>query len=162
MLVSMIVAMARNGVIGKDNTMPWHLPADLAYFKQTTLGKPIVMGRNTFNSIGKPLPGRRNVIVSRSLTQAPAGTEVVDSPEAALALLQDETEVMIMGGGALYQAMLPFTQRLYLTLIEAEIEGDTYFPFHVADWQFQYEEMRLADDRNQYDCRFQIYEKAKR
>ncbi|MBO1518046.1 type 3 dihydrofolate reductase [Oceanisphaera pacifica] len=159
MLVSMIVAMTRNGVIGKDNDMPWHLPMDLAYFKQTTLGKPIVMGRNTFESIGKPLPGRRNVIVSRSLTQAPAGTELVNSPEAALALLQNETEVMVMGGGALYQAMLPLTQRLYLTRIEADIEGDTYFPFHVEDWQFQSEEIQLADERNQYDCRFQVYEK---
>lgn len=159
MLVSMIVAMTRNGVIGKDNDMPWYLPMDLAYFKQTTLGKPIVMGRNTFESIGKPLPGRRNVIVSRSLTQAPVGTELVNSPEAALALLQNEAEVMVMGGGALYQAMLPLTQRLYLTLIEADIEGDTYFPFHAADWQFQSEEIQLADERNQYDCRFQVYEK---
>ncbi|MGB5855726.1 MAG: dihydrofolate reductase [Oceanisphaera sp.] len=155
----MIVAMTRNGVIGKDNGMPWHLPADLAYFKQTTLGKPIVMGRNTFNSIGKPLPGRRNVIVSRSLTQAPAGTELVTSPAEAFALLQDEAEVMVMGGGQLYQAVMPLARRLYLTQIEAEIDGDTIFPFHTADWQLTSEQVRIADDRNQYDCRFQVYEK---
>lgn len=159
MIVAMIVAMSRNGVIGKDNTMPWHLPADLAYFKQTTLGKPIVMGRNTFNSIGRALPGRRNIIVSQSLTEAPAGTEVVSSPQAALALVKDEAEVMVMGGGQLYQAFLPLSQRLYLTQIEADIEGDTYFPFQLADWQFESEEILLADARNEYDCRFQVYSK---
>ncbi len=89
MIVSLIVAMTREGVIGKDNQMPWHLPADLAYFKQTTLGKPVVMGRNTFTSIGKPLPGRRNIIVSTHLTTAPAGTELVASPAEALALLEE-------------------------------------------------------------------------
>ena len=159
MIVAMIVAMTRNGVIGKDNGMPWHLPADLAYFKQTTLGKPIVMGRNTFNSIGRALPGRRNIIVSQSLLDAPLGTEVVASPEAALALLAGEPEVMVMGGGQLYQAFLPLSQRLYLTLIEAEIEGDTYFPFQAQDWQFIAEKIRPADERNEYDCRFQVYEK---
>ena len=160
MLVSMIVAMTRNGVIGKDNAMPWHLPADLAYFKQTTLGKPIVMGRNTFNSIGRALPGRRNIIVSASLTEAPNGTEVVASPSAALALLKDEPEVMVMGGGQLYQAFLPLSQRLYLTQIEADIAGDTYFPFIAADWQLVSEQWRAADERNEYDCRFQVYQRV--
>ena len=159
MLVSMIVAMTRNGVIGKDNGMPWHLPADLAYFKQTTLGKPIVMGRNTFNSIGRALPGRRNIVVSQSLNEAPLGTELVASPEAALALLAGESEVMVMGGGQLYQAFLPFSQRLYLTQIEAEIEGDTYFPFQAQDWQLESEQLRPADERNAYHCRFLIYKK---
>lgn len=160
MIVAMIVAMTRNGVIGKDNAMPWHLPADLAYFKQTTLGKPIVMGRNTFNSIGRALPGRRNIIVSQSLNEAPDGTEVVTSPEAALALLADEPEVMVMGGGLLYQAFLPLSQRLYLTQIEADIEGDTLFPFQAADWQLESEQLRTADERNEYDCRFQVYKKV--
>ncbi|NLJ92755.1 MAG: type 3 dihydrofolate reductase [Aeromonadales bacterium] len=160
MLVSMIVAMTRNGVIGKDNAMPWHLPADLAYFKQTTLGKPIVMGRNTFASIGRALPGRRNIIVSASLTEAPNGTEVVASPSAALALLKDEPEVMVMGGGQLYQAFLPLSQRLYLTQIEADIAGDTYFPFIAADWQLVSEQWRAADERNEYDCRFQVYQRV--
>ncbi|WP_417618083.1 type 3 dihydrofolate reductase [Oceanisphaera sp.] len=160
MLVSMIVAMTRNGVIGKDNDMPWHLPGDLAYFKQTTLGKPVVMGRNTFNSIGKPLPGRRNIIVSRSLSEAPSGTEVVASPAAALTLLQDEAEIMVMGGGQLYQAFLPLSQRLYLTRIEAELDGDTYFPFQAADWQLKSEQVRPADERNEYECRFQVFERS--
>ncbi|MGO5000475.1 type 3 dihydrofolate reductase [Oceanisphaera sp. W20_SRM_FM3] len=160
MIVAMIVAMTRNGVIGKDNAMPWHLPADLAYFKQTTLGKPIVMGRNTFNSIGRALPGRRNIIVSKSLIEAPIGTEVVPSPEAALALLADEAEVMVMGGGQLYQAFLPLSQRLYLTQIEAEIEGDTYFPFQANHWQLTSEQLRIRDEHNAYDCRFQVYKRV--
>lgn len=162
MLVSMIVAMTRNGVIGKDNDMPWHLPCDLAYFKQTTLGKPVVMGRNTFNSIGKPLPGRRNIIVSRSLAEAPQGTEVVASPADALALLQDEVEVMVMGGGQLYDAFMPLSQRLYLTRIEVELDGDTYFPFQAADWALVSEQLRPADERNEYQCRFQVYERKSR
>ncbi|ART83092.1 dihydrofolate reductase [Oceanisphaera profunda] len=160
MIVALIVAMTRNGVIGKDNAMPWHLPADLAYFKQTTLGKPIVMGRNTFNSIGRALPGRRNIIVSQSLIEAPIGTEVVPSPEAALALLAGESEVMVMGGGQLYQAFLPLSQRLYLTQIEADVEGDTYFPFQAADWQLESEQLRLGDERNEYNCRFQVYKRV--
>lgn len=160
MIVAMIVAMSRNGVIGKDNAMPWHLPADLAYFKKTTLGKPIVMGRNTFNSIGRALPGRRNIIVSQSLLEAPAGTEVVRSPQAALALVKDEAEVMVMGGGQLYEAFLPVSHRLYLTQIEAELEGDTYFPFQASDWQLESDTLRLADERNEYDCRFQVYNKV--
>ncbi|MBU3823618.1 MAG: type 3 dihydrofolate reductase [Candidatus Oceanisphaera merdipullorum] len=159
MIVAMIVAMTRSGVIGKDNGMPWHLPADLAYFKQTTLGKPIVMGRNTFNSIGRALPGRRNIIVSQSLRDAPMGTELVASPQAALALLADEAEVMVMGGGQLYQAFLPLSQRLYLTQIEADIEGDTYFPFQADHWQLESEQLRASDERNAYDCRFQVYKK---
>ncbi len=160
MIVSLIVAMTRERVIGKDNLMPWHLPADLAYFKQTTLGKPVVMGRNTFDSIGKPLPGRRNVIVSTRLSEAPAGTELVSSPADALALLKDEAEVMIIGGGQLYAAFMPLAHRLYLTRIEASLEGDTYFPLVESDWQLVSEQLRPADERNQYDCRFQLYEKS--
>ncbi|OYD22950.1 type 3 dihydrofolate reductase [Oceanimonas baumannii] len=162
MTLSMIVAMTRDGVIGRDNDMPWHLPADLAYFKQTTLGKPVVMGRNTYVSIGRPLPGRRNVIVSRALDEAPAGTELVPSPEAALALLGDAEEVMVMGGGQLYAAMLPLAQRLYITRIDASIEGDTRFPdIDTQAWKLVSEEVRAADERNQYDCRFQILERLK-
>lgn len=159
MIVSLIVAMTRERVIGKDNCMPWHLPADLAYFKQTTLGKPVVMGRNTFDSIGKPLPGRRNVIVSTRLTEAPAGTELVASPDEALVLLKDEAEVMIIGGGQLYAAFMPLAHRLYLTRIEASLEGDTHFPLVESDWQLVSEQRRPADERNRYDCRFQMLER---
>ncbi|OXY80733.1 type 3 dihydrofolate reductase [Oceanimonas doudoroffii] len=162
MTLSMIVAMTRDGVIGRDNGMPWHLPADLAYFKQSTLGKPVVMGRNTHESIGRPLPGRRNVIVSRSLRDAPAGTELVPSPEAALALLADAEEIMVMGGGQLYGAFLPLAERLYITRIDAHIDGDTRFPaMNEQDWRLVSEQHRPADERNAYDCRFQVLERIK-
>ncbi|WP_346350927.1 type 3 dihydrofolate reductase [Oceanimonas sp. AH20CE76] len=161
MMLSMIVAMTRNGIIGKDNDMPWHLPADLAYFKQTTLGKPVIMGRNTHESIGRPLPGRRNVIVSRSLREAPAGTELVSSPEKAIALLNGYEEVMVMGGGQLYAAFLPLADRLYITRIEANIDGDTRFPaLDEQAWKLVREEVRAADERNEYDCRFQVLERG--
>lgn len=159
MTVSLIVAMTREQVIGKDNAMPWHLPADLAYFKRTTMGKPVVMGRNTFVSIGRPLPGRRNVIVSGSLGEAPAGTEVVTSPAAALALLADEAEVMVIGGGQLYQAFLPLAERVYLTRIEASLDGDTRFPSLGEEWRLIDEQVQPADERNQYECRFQVLER---
>lgn len=162
MMVSLIVAMTRDNVIGKDNAMPWHLPADLAYFKRTTLGKPVVMGRNTFASIGKPLPGRRNIIVSRSLGEAPAGTEVVASPAAALDLLADEAEVMVIGGGQLYRAFMPLAQRLYLTRIEASLDGDTRFPSIGDEWRLTAEHLHPADERNHYDCRFQLLERVTR
>ncbi|WP_107851280.1 type 3 dihydrofolate reductase [Oceanimonas marisflavi] len=161
MTLSMIVAMTRDGVIGRDNDMPWHLPADLAYFKQTTLGKPVVMGRNTHESIGRPLPGRRNVIVSRSLAEAPAGTELVSSPEAALTLLANAEEVMVMGGGQLYAALLPKASRLYITRIDASIDGDTHFPaINENEWRLVSEEVRAADERNEYDCRFQVWDRV--
>ncbi|PSJ38688.1 type 3 dihydrofolate reductase [Zobellella taiwanensis] len=159
MRISLIVAMTREGVIGKDNRMPWHLPADLAYFKRITLGKPVVMGRHTFESIGRPLPGRRNVVVSRSLESAPEGTELVDSPAAALALLDRAEEVMIIGGGQLYGAFLPLASRLYLTRIEASLEGDTCFPALDTGWRLLSETVHPADERNAYDCRFQCWER---
>lgn len=159
MELSLIVAMTRERVIGKDNGMPWHLPADLAYFKRVTLGKPVVMGRNTFESIGRPLPGRRNVILSRSLSEAPAGTELAGSPAAVLELLAEAEEVMIIGGGQLYAAFLPLASRLYLTRIDASLEGDTRFPEIGEEWRLVSEEIRPADERNPYDCRFQVLER---
>ena len=115
--LSMIVATADNRIIGNDNQMPWHLPADLAYFKRTTLGKPIIMGRKTFESIGRPLPGRRNVVISRNDEYCAPGVECVTSVEAALALVADVDEVMVIGGGAIYQHCMPFATRLYVTHI---------------------------------------------
>ncbi|WP_116475663.1 type 3 dihydrofolate reductase [Zobellella maritima] len=159
MSVSLIVAMTRDNVIGKDNAMPWHLPADLAYFKRVTMGKPVVMGRNTFASIGRPLPGRRNIIVSSSLHEAPAGTELVSSPSAALALLDGEPEVMVIGGGQLYRAFMPLARRLYLTRISASVDGDTYFPPVGDEWRLTAEQVQPADERNQYECRFQVLER---
>lgn len=134
MPVSMIVAATRNHVIGRDNQMPWHLPDDLRYFKQRTLGKPIIMGRKTWQSLGRPLPGRLNIVVTRQQDADFAGAEVFSDLEAALqrgrewAAQQGVDEVMLIGGGQLYKQALPLAQRVYLTRIELELEGDTFFP----------------------------------
>lgn len=132
--VSMIVAATRNQVIGRDNQMPWHLPDDLRYFKQRTLGKPIIMGRKTWESLGRPLPGRLNIVVTRQADAEYAGAEVFSDLAAALqrgrewAAQQGVDEVMLIGGGQLYQQALPLAQRVYLTRIDLELEGDTFFP----------------------------------
>ncbi len=161
-ILSLIVATANNNIIGKDNAMPWHLPADLAYFKKVTLGKPVIMGRKTFESIGFPLPGRRNIIISRNADYAaPDGVDVVDSVDAALALVDDVDEVMVIGGGSIYQHCLPKADRLYITHIDADVDGDTQFPAYDVnhDWQLVSSEKRAADDKNVHDLNFCVYQR---
>lgn len=159
-MISLIAAMARNRVIGKDNAMPWHLPADLAHFKRITLGKTVIMGRHTFESIGRPLPGRKNIIISRRPDYRPEGCVVVNSIDAALASAESE-EVMIIGGGQLYAEMLPRAQRLYLTLIDAELEGDTHFPDYEAySWREIGRETHGPDEKNAYGYEFVTLERT--
>nr|WP_321240009.1 type 3 dihydrofolate reductase [uncultured Tolumonas sp.] len=162
MLISLIVAMAENRVIGRGNQMPWHLPADLCHFKSVTLGKPVIMGRKTFESIGRPLPGRRNVVISRNLDWCAEGVESASSLDAALALVQDATEVMIIGGGQLYREALPLAQRLYLTHIELLVpDADTWFPdYSQYQWQLQAEELHEPDEKNPYHYRFETLERC--
>lgn len=157
----MIVAHADNRIIGKDNDMPWHLPADLAYFKKTTLGKPVVMGRKTFESIGRPLPGRQNIVISRDQNYQAAGVDVVSSVEQALKLAGDVEEIMVIGGGAIYAHCLPFADRLYVTQIKAAIDGDTQFPTYEQgnDWQLVSSELYQADEKNAYDLDFCVYQR---
>ncbi|MBW3806351.1 type 3 dihydrofolate reductase [Aeromonas jandaei] len=160
MKISMIAAMAHDRVIGKDNQMPWHMPADLAHFKRVTLGKPVLMGRKTFESIGRPLPGRRNLVISRNPGYQADGIEVVGSVEAALALLADNevAEVMVIGGGHLYAELLPKADCLYLTRIELEVEGDTRFPaFADEQWQCVEREVHQADEKNPHPYRFETW-----
>ncbi|WP_138379410.1 type 3 dihydrofolate reductase [Luteithermobacter gelatinilyticus] len=132
--VSLIVAMARNRVIGKDNAMPWHIPSDLKYFKEQTLGKPVIMGRKTFQSIGGPLPGRPNIVITRNTAFAPEGVIVAHDLDMALEVATNLAEakgideVMVIGGAEIYELTLPLADRLYLTRVEAEPEGDAYFP----------------------------------
>lgn len=140
--VSLIVAATRNQVIGRDNQMPWHLPEDLRYFKQRTLGKPIIMGRKTWESLGRPLPGRLNIVISRQADLELEGAEVFTDLDAALqrgyqwAAQKGADEVMVIGGGQLYQEALQLAQRVYLTRIDLELEGDTFFPVLDAQhWQ---------------------------
>ncbi|MBA6296885.1 type 3 dihydrofolate reductase [Colwellia sp. MB02u-9] len=160
-ILSMIVAHANNRVIGKNNDMPWHLPADLAYFKKTTLGKPIIMGRKTYQSIGRPLPGRKNIVISRDNNFQAEGVEVVNSVDAALALVVDSAEVMVIGGGAIYQHCLAAAQRLYITHINADIDGDTHFPeYDLTVWQKVASDIRPSDEKNPYQLDFSVYEKV--
>lgn len=128
-IISLIAAVSRNGVIGIRNSLPWHLPADLRYFKQLTLGHAIVMGRKTFDSIGRPLPGRTNIVISREACQTPPGTEAVSSIDAAIAKCDGTNEVFFIGGGEIFQQTMGLAQRLYLTEIDADIpDGDAWFP----------------------------------
>lgn len=158
-MLSLIVAMTKNRVIGRDNQMPWHLPADLAWFKKNTLGKPVIMGRKTFQSIGRALPNRKNIVLSRQGFQAD-GIEVVSDLSQALALIKGENEVMIIGGGHLFAETLPIADRLYLTEIDAELQGDTFFPeIDPMVWKTNFIETRAVDDKNSYALTFKILER---
>ncbi|WJT06611.1 type 3 dihydrofolate reductase [Vibrio harveyi] len=159
MIISMIAAMADNRIIGKDNQMPWHLPADFAWFKRCTMGKPVVMGRKTYESIGRPLPGRLNIVISRDESLCIEGVTTVTSIEQALDVAGEVEEVMIIGGGAIYAACLPMATKLYVTHIEAEIEGDTQFPQWSNEFKETYSEAYQADEKNAYNMRFTVLEK---
>ncbi|MEH6479342.1 MULTISPECIES: type 3 dihydrofolate reductase [Pseudoalteromonas] len=156
MIISMIAAMANNRVIGLDNKMPWHLPADLQHFKKVTTGKPVIMGRKTFESIGRPLPGRRNIIITRNSEYTAQGIEVVTTPDAALELVTIAEEVMIIGGGNIYEQFLPKAERLYLTFIDLDVKGDTQFPDYnkVANWYVKEEQENHPDDKNLSSYKF--------
>ncbi|CAH1583966.1 type 3 dihydrofolate reductase [Vibrio owensii] len=159
MIISMIAAMADNRIIGKDNQMPWHLPADFAWFKRCTMGKPVVMGRKTYESIGRPLPGRLNIVISRDASLSIEGVTTVTSIEQALEIAGEVEEVMIIGGGAIYAACLPMANKLYVTHIEAEIDGDTQFPDWGSEFKETYSEAYQADEKNAYNMRFTVLEK---
>jgi len=151
--------MAKNRVIGKNNKMPWHLPADLKHFKSVTMAKPIVMGRKTYESIGRPLPSRQNVIISRNSDYVVDGCDVVDSIDAAIELLSNVDEIMIIGGGFLYSQMIGMANKLYLTLIDLEVDGDTQFPeYEHLNLLEASREKHLKDDKNSYDYQFVDYE----
>jgi len=166
----MISAVAENRVIGNKNTLPWHLPADFKYFKETTLGKTIVMGLNTFNSIGgKPLPDRKNIILNNDPNYAvPEGCFVAHSIDEVLEMVKDDPsassgqkqEVFVCGGASVYKQFLPRAQRLYLTYVHANPEGDTYFPeVNLAEWKEIKRIDNKADEKNKYDYSFVVLER---
>lgn len=162
MLISLIAAMDRNHAIGRDGAMPWHLPADLQFFKRVTLGKPVIMGRKTYDAIGRPLPGRLNIVVTRDPLWRAEGVYVVHSLEDAFLAAAEYEEVMVIGGANLYAQVLPEADRLYLTKIEGEFEADTYFPdFDRAEWREIASERRTADEKNPYPCRFVTLERVR-
>lgn len=167
-MLSLIVAMAQNNVIGINNNLPWHLPNDLKYFKKVTMGKPIVMGRKTYESIGRPLPGRRNIVITRQSGYTGVGEndaiDVVSSLEQAIelgeniALVEGHEEVMVIGGAEIYKQALLKADRLYITHVLSDVDGDAYFP--QVDWLL-YDEVGhedfAASGSNPYDYRFSIY-----
>jgi len=164
MTVSAIVATAKKNVIGKDNDIPWYLPADLKYFKRTTLGHHIIMGRKSYESIGRPLPKRTNVIITRDPFYTVSNCVVVHSVEEALkfALDNNEEEAFIIGGGEIYRLALPFVDRLYLTEVDLEVEGTIYFPtLDIDEWNLVSSEAHTADEKNPHDYIFKVLERKK-
>lgn len=162
----MIAAMAHQRVIGKDQKMPWHLPADLAFFKKTTIGSPILMGRKTYQSIGRPLPARLNIVITRNPDLNIAGCEVVTSLEQAITIANEKSkhsnELFITGGSHLYSHFLPLADRLYLTLIDATLSGDTYFPdYQQHQWHQLSRIDHQADEKNIYPYSFLVLDRKK-
>lgn len=161
MIVSAIAAIGEGGVIGREGRLPWHLPDDLKRFRAITWGKPIIMGRRTFESLGRALPGRTNIVLTRRPDYRADGCVVAATPEDALSLA-DSTgaeEAVIIGGSEVYRQLLPLCDKVYLTIVEGQFEGDTFFPadaLEATDWDVIHEEGRPADARNPFDIRYQI------
>lgn len=163
MIVSMIAAMSSNRVIGRNNQMPWHLPADLKYFMRTTTGHHIIMGRKNFESLQKPLPNRTNIVLTRQEKYDALGAVVVGTLEEALSLARfnGEEEAFIIGGAEIYKLAFPLADRLYLTYLDAEVEGDVYFPeFEKSAWKVTSERVYAADDKNKFDHTYVVYDRV--
>ena len=159
-MISLIAAMDKNHLIGKNNDLPWRLPADLAYFKKVTMGNTIVMGRKTFESIGKPLPGRENVIVTSQQDYKVEGASIVHSIEELLQLDKDSKELFVIGGARLYEQTLAHADRLYLTEIQEQFEGDAYFPaIDEYKWSVVSKTEGVKDEKNPYTYYFTVYER---
>ena len=159
-LLSLIVAMAQNGVIGRGNALPWRLPEDLRRFREATLGKPILMGRKTFESIGRPLPGRANLVLTRDRDWRAAGAIAVHSVEEALRQTRTCDELVAIGGAEIYRLLLPLARRIYLTHVHADVPGDTYFPaFDTAQWDDVELHTHPADERHAYPLTFVTLER---
>jgi dihydrofolate reductase len=156
-MISIIVATDKNGAIGKDNALLWHLPNDLKRFKVITSGHPVIMGRRTYESIGKPLPNRRNVIISNNKNYKADGCEVVHSLKEAIELCKG-SDIYIIGGGTIYKEAMYIADKLYLTLVDVELEADTYLEnFHLDQWIVEHSEEHLADEKHQYNYQFIDY-----
>ncbi len=165
--LAMMAAKASNNVIGRDNKLPWYLPNDLKYFKQVTLGNPIVTGRNTWESLKRPLPGRTNIVISRQADYVAEGAKVVGTLDEALELaghvahIDGQDELVVIGGAQIYALALPRAERLYLTEVHADVPGDTYFPaVDAAQWREIGRDDFQAEGPNPYDYSFVVYERA--
>ena len=161
MTISIIVATSENNVIGAAGDLPWRLSDDLKHFKSITMGKPIVMGRKTWDSIGRPLPGRQNIVITRQADFVAEGCIVVASTEEAITATAGADEIMVIGGSQVYSLFLPAAGRLYLTRVHAEIEGDAFFPeIDESAWRLVGDDSHSSDDRNAFDYSFLTYERA--
>jgi dihydrofolate reductase len=160
-MLSFIVAMDSKSTIGKNNELPWHLPADLAFFKKVTMGKPIVMGRKTHESIGKALPGRENIILTRDKQYKSKGCSIIHSPvEISDIENRSDDELFVIGGAEVFKELFPIADRLYITEIEGDFEGDTFFPsFNQEEWELVSKEKGPKNDKNPYDYYFMIYDR---
>jgi len=162
-MISLIVAKSSNGVIGKNNAMPWHIPAELKYFKEVTSNHTVIMGKNTLLSIGKALPNRRNIVLTTNPNFVYDNVEVVHSVEEAIARSNKEEEVFVIGGKMIYEQFLPFASKLYITEIEQEFDGDTFFPLiNWDDYKLISKRKGLKDEKNNYNYYFNVYEKNKK
>jgi dihydrofolate reductase len=165
-VISIIVAQAKNRIIGKANDLPWYLPADLRHFKELTTGHTVIMGRKTYESIvsrlGGPLPERINIVLTRGVGFLTPGAEIVNSIDEVLREVDQHKEVFIIGGASVYEQAMPYADKIYLTDVHADIDGDTYFPeINPEQWQETSREVHHADERNAYDYDFVVYERVK-
>jgi dihydrofolate reductase len=160
-MISLIWAMDENRVIGLHNQLPWRLPEDLKFFKRVTMGHPIAMGRKTYESIGKPLPGRENIVITRDENYSPDGCVVMNSIEEFMKYAgEKDDEVFVIGGAEIFKEVLPKADKLYLTMIHEQFEGDTFFPvFDIDKWELETREIGLKDEKNPYDYEFLIYKR---
>ncbi|KUJ83660.1 type 3 dihydrofolate reductase [Microbulbifer flavimaris] len=165
--IAMIAAMARNRAIGRENALPWRISGDLKFFKRVTMGKPVVMGRKTFESIGRPLPGRLNIVITRNAEWHAEGVSVVTSLEEALRLAGESArlggaeEVMVIGGAEIYRQALPLAKRLYVTEVDADVEGDAFFPEFAGGWSETRRDCYSASDRDEYNYCLVQYDRSK-
>ncbi|HMK27635.1 MAG TPA: dihydrofolate reductase [Chitinophagaceae bacterium] len=162
MTISFVVAAATNNAIGKDGKLPWHLPNDMKHFKNITWGMPIVMGRKTFESLGRALPGRKNIVITRQPGWKTEGAIAVKNIDDALFVARetDAKEIMVIGGGEIYKTLFDKAHRIYLTRVEVEPEADTFFPaLHPEKWQLMSQQDHEADEKNAYNYSFQVWER---
>lgn len=159
-MIALIVAVAENGVIGNTSGLPWHLPADLLHFKNTTMGHPIIMGRKTHESIGRALPGRKNIVIARDKSYQAVGCNVVHSPEEALAVAGTANDVFVIGGGEIYRLMFPYAEKLFVTSVHHSFEGDVRFPdVDWTNWKEVGREDFPSDEKNPYSYSFLVFER---
>jgi dihydrofolate reductase len=163
MIISLVVAAATNNAIGKESHLPWCLPNDMKYFKNITWGMPVIMGRKTFEALGKPLSGRKNIVITRREEWRPEGVVIVSNFDDALFVAKetDANEVMVIGGGEVYRMAFERSKRIYLTRVKAEPEGDTFFPdLDPKEWKLVKQQDHVADEKNEYDYSFQVWERV--